>query len=518
MYPGAWSTRFPDKPAVIMADTGAQLSYADLEDRSLRLANWFRSIGLQTGDHVAMIAENRFEIIEAYWAALRSGTLITVVNRHLTPRESSYIIHDCDASVVIISAELASAVELAAHCEDIEHRVQVGGMPGQLAGAVDYEGILAGASAEKPDYEPRGGDMLYSSGTTGNPKGILPHLPEQSIEDPNVSMVQLFTALYGFDEESVYLSPAPLYHAAPIRFVMTAHSRGGTAVIMPRFDPEFALETVEKYRVTHSQWVPTMFVRMLKMPAEQRERYDVSSMKAAIHAAAPCPIDVKRKMIEWWGPVIHEYYASTEGNGVTVINSEDSLRKPGSVGRDGLLGTVHICGPDGAELPPGEVGTIYFEKPEGTEPFTYYKDEGKTLSSRHPDHPDWTTTGDLGHLDEERFLFMAERGSFLIITGGVNIYPQEIENELALHPDVRDVAVVGRKDEELGEVAVAYVEAEDHVAPGDALTAEIVDWLEPRLARYKIPREFRYITEMPRTPTGKLVKRKLPETTEVPTA
>ncbi|GAA4391914.1 acyl-CoA synthetase [Brevibacterium pityocampae] len=510
MYPGKWAATTPDKPAVIMADTGETLTYAELEDRSLRLANHFRALGLQPGDHVAMIAENRMEIIEAYWAALRSGTFITVVNQHLTPAESSYIIHDCDASVVLVSTGLKSAHELNEECADIPQRIAVGG---PLPGAEEYEAVLAAASPERPDHEPRGDDMLYSSGTTGRPKGILPTLKDQSVEDENVPLIQLFTALYGFGEDTVYLSPAPLYHAAPIRFVMTTHARGGTVIVMPKFDAETALGLIEEHGVTHSQWVPTMFIRMLKLPAEVREKYDVSSMRAAIHAAAPCPIEVKRAMIEWWGPVINEYYAATESNGITVINSEESLRKPGSVGRDGLMGIAHICGPDGEELPPGEVGTIYFEADPDKDLFVYYKDEAKTAGTRHPVHEHWTTIGDLGHLDEDRFLFMAERKSFLIITGGVNIYPQEVESELALHPDVKDVAVIAEPDEELGEIAVAYIEAEDHVRPGEDLAEQIRirTWLADHVARYKIPRKFYFIDEMPRTPTGKLVKRKLTE-------
>lgn len=508
MYPGLWAASQPDKPAVIMADTKETLSYAELEERSLRLANHFRSLGLQPGDHVAIIAENRMEIIEAYWAALRSGTFITVVNRHLTVRESSYIIHDCDASVVLISAGLRVAEELNEACQDIPHRISVGDA---LPGADEYEAVLASASAVKPDYEPRGDDMLYSSGTTGNPKGILPAIKDQPVEHEDVPLVQLFTQLYGFDQDSVYLSPAPLYHAAPIRFVMTTHSRGGTVVVMPKFDPETALSYIEECKVTHSQWVPTMFVRMLKLPQEVRDKYDVSSMKAAIHAAAPCPIEVKQKMIKWWGPVINEYYAATEANGITVLNSEEALAKPGSVGRDGLMGIAHIVGPDGEELPAGEVGTIYFEIEENREPFVYYKDDEKTKGTRHPVHERWTTTGDLGYLDEDRYLFISERKSFLIISGGVNIYPQEIENQLALHPDVRDLAVVGAPDEELGEIVVAYLEVEDHVRPGEELAEEIREWLSDKLARYKIPREFRFINEVPRTPTGKLVKRKLVE-------
>ncbi len=509
MYPGVHAQAHPDKPALIMADTEDVLTYAQLEERSLRLANHFRSLGLEPGDHVAIVAENRFEIVEALWAALRSGTLITAVNRHLTPDEASYIVHDCQAKVILLSGKLDQAAELAGLCQDIEHRIWIGE---RLDGYDSYEEVVAAASDVKPDYEPRGDDMLYSSGTTGRPKGILPELKTQSVDDPNVPLVQLFTQVYGFDADSVYLSPAPLYHAAPLRYVMTTHARGGTAVIMPRFDPEEALAVIQRYRVTHSQWVPTMFIRMLKLPQEVRDSYDVSSMQYAIHAAAPCPAEVKKRMIDWWGPVIYEYYASTEAAGLTLISSEEALRKPGSVGRDGYMGTIHVCGPDGEELPAGQTGLVYFEVAEGRTPFQYFGDEAKTAESRHPEHDTWVTTGDMGWIDEDRYLFLADRTSFLIITGGVNIYPQEIENALALHPDVRDVAVVGEPDEELGEIVVAYLEPEDHVEPSQDLGGEVRAWLDGRLSTFKIPRRFHTIESLPRTPTGKLVKRRLDPT------
>lgn len=528
MYPGKWAAQTPDKPAVIMADTGAQLSYAQLEERSLRLANHFRAAGLGVGDHVAVIAENRFEIIEAYWAAQRSGVLITVVNRHLTPSEVSYIVHDCDAAIVLVSRTLEHANALIEACADVPEIIVIGGSsaPDRGVGAdgvdgggaerplLDYEAVLAAASPERPDYEARGDDMLYSSGTTGRPKGILPAPLDQPVEDPNVAIVQLFTKLLGFNRDTVYLSPAPLYHAAPIRFVMTTHAQGGTAVIMPRFDEREALTVIERYRVTHSQWVPTMFVRMLKLPEEVRRAADTSSLRVAVHAAAPCPVEVKRAMIEWWGPVIWEYYAATEANGVTAISSEDALAHPGSVGRDGLKGIAHICGPDGEELPPGEVGVIYFENDKA---FEYYKDADKTAGTRHPDHPTWTAIGDLGWMDEDRFLYLADRQRFLIISGGVNIYPQEIENELALLPALSDVAVVGEPDEELGQIVVAYATAvdpssaddADPQAAAEALAADVVAHLRDRLARFKIPRVLCVVDELPRTPTGKLVKRNL---------
>ena len=506
MYPGVHAATHPDKPAVIMADTGQALTYQQLEERSLRLANDFRSRGLVPGDHVAIAVENRFEIVEALWAALRTGTYITAVNRHLTADESSYIIHDCGAKVVLLSGELEVAGELAELCADVPHRIAIGSA---LPGFESYEDVLAASSDVKPEREPRGDDMLYSSGTTGRPKGILPAPRDIDISDPDVPLIQLFTQVFGFDTDTVYLSPAPLYHAAPLRFVMTTIARGGTAVIMPRFDAEGALETIQRYGITHSQWVPTMFIRMLKLPQEVRDSYDVSTMRCAIHAAAPCPAEVKQKMIEWWGPIIFEYYASTESAGLTLVNSEESLRKPGTVGRDGFMGTVHICAPDGEELPAEETGIVYFEVAEGREPFEYYGDEQKTAESRHPQNPRWVTTGDMGWIDEDRYLFLADRTSFLIITGGVNIYPQEIENALALHPDVRDVAVVGEPDEELGEIVVAYLEPEDHVGPDQDLGAQVREWLDGRLSRFKMPRRVHTISSLPRTPTGKLVKRKL---------
>lgn len=514
MYPGKWAAKNPDKPALIMADTEAVLTFGELEDRSLRLANHLRSIGLEKGDHIAVMAENRFEIIEALWAALRTGAIITVVNSHLTAAESAYIVDDCDARVLLLSTQLEKSSEVAAGCQQVENRIRIDAVSDGEAGEVfsgwdEYEAVLAAASALRPEVEPRGDDMLYSSGTTGRPKGILPGATDLLIEDEDVPLISLFRTLYGFDDETVYLSPAPLYHAAPLRFVMTTHSQGGTVVVMPRFDAEEALGLIEKHRATHSQWVPTMFIRMLKLPGEVRRSFDVSSLQVAIHAAAPCPPEVKRAMIEWWGPVIYEYYAATESNGLTIIDSQQALERPGSVGRDGVKGIVHICGPDGEELPPGEIGVIYFEATAAL--FEYYKDPAKTAASRHPDHPDtWATTGDMGYLDEDRFLYIAERATGLIIVGGVNIYPQEIENALALRPQIADVAVVGRADDELGQAPVAFVQLADGVAEAGQ-AEEIRSWLVDRLARFKIPREFYFVPELPRTPTGKLVKRKLPD-------
>ncbi len=316
--------------------------------------------------------------------------------------------------------------------------------------------------------------------------------------------------MYAFSPETVYLSPAPLYHAAPLRFTATVQTLGGTVVVMDRFDAEGALAAIERYRATHSQWVPTMFVRMLKLPPEVRARYDVSSMRVAIHAAAPCPIDVKRAMIDWWGPVIYEYYAATEGVGITFIDSAQWLEHPGSVGRGGL-GEVRIADAEtGALVPAGRVGTVYFERHDGPL-FTYHNDPEKTRASRHPEHDNWGTTGDLGYLDEEGWLYLTDRTAFMIISGGVNIYPRDAEDALALHPAVFDVAVIGVPDPEMGEAVLAVVQPVPGAVPGPELERELIAHTRTHVAAFKAPRRVVFTDDMPRTPTGKLVKQKLRE-------
>lgn len=510
MYPGTFAATHPDRPAVIMAETGEGLTYRELEDGSVRLARTLHEHGLRRGDVVALLSDNHPRVFEVYWAAQRAGLLVTAVNHHLSADEAAYIVADSGARALVVSAATeALATAIVDGTPDVALRLAFGGT---VAGYRDYDEVVGAQSAEPMADQPRGGDMLYSSGTTGRPKGIQPTLPERQIDEPGDLYVAVFTPMYGFGEDTVYLSPAPVYHAAPLRFGATIQSTGGTVVMMHRFDPEQALAAIEHYRVTHSQWVPTMFVRMLKLPEETKARYDLSSLRVAIHAAAPCPVDVKRAMIDWWGPVLHEYYSSSEANGITFIDSRQWLERPGSVGPAGL-GTIHICddGDDGRgrELAPGEVGTVYFER--DTVPFRYHNDPDKTRDSQHPEHETWTTTGDLGYVDEDGFLYLTDRKSFMIISGGVNIYPQEIEDVLVLHDAVADVAVIGVPHEEMGEAVFAVVAPAPGREPSDALAEELLEHVRGRIARYKTPRRLVFTDDLPRTPTGKLVKHRLRE-------
>jgi fatty-acyl-CoA synthase len=504
MYPGTYAATSPQQPAVIMADGTETLTYAELDEQSARLARLLHDRGLRRGDNVALLAENSGRYYEVYWAALRSGLYLTAVNHHLQQSEISYILNDCGARALVVSAAKAPlAAAVMAETPNIGSRFVFGG---ERPGFDDYEQALAATPPEPPADNRAGADMLYSSGTTGLPKAIRPPLPERRVDEPGDPLVSVFGPMYGFGRDTVYLSPAPLYHAAPLRFGGFTHALGGTVVVLPSFDPVEALRAIERFRITHSQWVPTMFVRMLKLPEEQRTRYDLSSHRIAIHAAAPCPVDVKRAMIGWWGPILREYYAATEGNGATFIDSQQWQRKPGSVGPAGL-GTLHICAEDGTEQAAGAIGLAYFER--DTLPFTYHNDPDKTRAAQHPEHPAWTTTGDIGYLDEDGYLFLTDRKAFTIISGGVNIYPQEIENVLALHPKVFDIAVIGVPDPEMGEQVKAVVQPAPGVTPDPELAAELLAFVRDRIAHYKTPRSVDFVDDLPRTATGKLQKGKL---------
>ncbi len=501
MYPGHWGKVTPDKPAVIDASTGETVTHGQLDERSTRLARLLQAAGLRSGDHIALFMENHVRYFEVVWAALRSGLIFTTVNRYLTAEEAGYIVDNCDAKALVTSRYLAEAatglLPLAPGC----------GLRLMADGAADgfepYEEALAAASAEPLEEEPLGDFMLYSSGTTGRPKGIIRPQRPASARD-GLPIGSALGALFRVDDQSVYLSPAPLYHAAPLAFTLCTTAVGGTVVMMRSFDPVEALAAIERHRVTHSQWVPTMFNRMLKLPEEDRTRFDLSSHRVAIHAAAPCPRPVKEAMFEWWGPIIYEYYAGTELNGLTFASPKDWLSHPGTVGKP-VLGVIRICDDEGDEVPVGEVGIVYFEQP--VQPFGYHKDPGQTKSSQNPKHPTWTTLNDVGRVDEDGFLYLTDRATFMIVSGGVNIYPQEIEDCLVVHPAVEDVAVIGVPNEDLGEEVKAVVQVRPGVEAGPDLEKELIAWTRERLSHYKCPRSVDFEDQLPRLPTGKLYKR-----------
>lgn len=505
MYPGSHAQSTPEKPAVIMAGSGRVVTYRELDEHSAKFARVLYDAGLRPGDVLALLSDNAPECFELYWAAMRSGLYITAMNRHLGAEELAYIVQDSGARALVASASLSSVAEaLVPLTPEVERRFVFGG---EITGYESYVGALETAGPRLID-QPRGAEMLYSSGTTGKPKGVRTPLPDRQVDDPGDLLVTLFQKMYGLDSDDVYLSPAPVYHAAPLRWCGVFHALGATVVMMEKFDAEAALRSIQHYQVTATQMVPTMFVRMLKLPAQVRESYDVSSLKVAVHAAAPCPADVKRQMISWWGPILHEYYSSTEGNGATFIDTEQWLRKPGSVGRS-ALGPIHICDDSGNELPNGEVGLVYFEREEL--PFVYHNAPEKTRSAQHPQHPNWTAIGDVGYVDDDGYLFLTDRKSFMIISGGVNIYPQEVEDVLVLHPAVHDVAVIGVPDPEMGEQVKAVVTPGDGIDPDTDLEQELIEHVRGRVAHYKAPRSVDFVDELPRTSTGKLVKRKLRE-------
>ncbi|TCD06567.1 acyl-CoA synthetase [Erythrobacteraceae bacterium CFH 75059] len=504
MHPITHAKSRPDHPAVIMAGSGERLSYAEMDALANRMARLLRRLGLAPGDAFGLLMENRLEYLPLAWASQRIGTVLVPISTHLTASEVAYILEDSGSRVLVTSArfgDLARDVCGMGAGETVQAIVMDAAEEDPRAAGP----MLAEQSAEPLPDPVAGYEMLYSSGTTGRPKGIRPVAPPDP--DPLVAgpLVMLVAGGFGFpaDGSCVYLSPGPLYHAAPLRWAMTVHRLGGTVVVMERFDAEGALAAIERHRVNSSQWVPTHFVRLLKLPEEVRHRYDLSSHARAVHAAAPCPVEVKREMIAWWGPILLEYYAGSEGNGMTLINSADWLEHPGSVGR-AIYGTLHICDEQGAELPAGETGLVYWDAPQ---PFAYHNDAAKTAAVTHPQG--WTTLGDIGRVDADGFLTLTDRQSHMIISGGVNIYPQEIENHLVGHPAVVDAAVIGVPDPEMGEQVVAVVQPADPGARAEELGRELEKWLAPRLARYKMPRRYEVRAQLPREANGKLYKHRL---------
>ncbi len=492
----------PNKPAYIMAKTGEVVTYGQLEERANRCSQFFRAMGLQPKDHIAVMMENNARYLEIICAAQVAGLIYTTISTHLTAAEIEYIVNDCEAKVFIASPYKKDVAEaLRGSIPNVQHCLSVGGA---MEGYRPYEETVADYPATPIPEDIEGRDMLYSSGTTGRPKGVLINVPDLPFGEMHPAAMGMIT-IGGLNTETVYLSPAPLYHAAPLRWCMWTLRMGGTVVVMDHFDPEEALVCIDKYKVTTSQWVPTMFIRMLKLPEEVRKKYDCSSMKFAVHAAAPCPIPVKEQMIAWWGPIILEYYAGTEGNTFLAITSQEWLAHKGSVGRP-FIGTIHILDENENELPPGEPGGIYVENGM---PFEYHNDPTKTKGSRTS--KGWSTLGDIGFVDADGYLYLTDRKADMIISGGVNIYPQEAENVLVTHPKVADVAVFGIPNEDFGEEVKAVVQPADMADAGPALEAELLAFCQANLAKIKCPRSIDFEKELPRYPTGKLFKRLLKE-------
>jgi len=502
MHVGAVAAATPDKAAVIMAGAGTT-TYAELDAAANRLAHLLYELGLRPGDHIAFMLDNRPEFFVCAWAAQRSSLYYTPVSTRLLAGELGYILDNCEAQVFIAAAAFA---EVATTAVDGLPRLRLClALDGDIPGFYDYRELVDAHPATPLARELEGEAMLYSSGTTGRPKGIRRQLTEAALgSDPQ--RVRL-PVLYGMDADTVYLSPAPLYHAAPLGFCMSLLRLGATLVVLERFDPEHALQLIERHRVTHTQLVPTMFIRLLKLPERVRTRYDLSSMRGVVHAAAPCPVEVKRRIIDWWGPIVHEYYAGTEANGFVTCDSAQWLAHEGTVGH-AVVGEVHILDENGDERPVGDTGTVYFA--DGPT-FEYHGDPAKTASVRDPQGRGWTTLGDIGRLDEDGFLYLTDRRSYMIISGGVNIYPQECESILALHPKVADVAVIGVPDPDMGEQVKAVVQPVSIEDADDALETELIAYCRDRLAHYKCPRSIDFRAELPRHPTGKLYKRLLRE-------
>jgi long-chain acyl-CoA synthetase len=500
-HPGIHARMSGAKPAIIMAGSGAVLTYRGLEARSNQLAQLLRGRGVGPGDHAAVLLDNELSYLETCWAAQRCGLYMTPINCHLTASEVSYIMGDCGARALIAGGRFGNLLpQLRPSLASLPVRLAVGGA---LPGFEPYDEAIAQYPQSPVPDETEGWLMFYSSGTTGKPKGVMRPLSGAPFGVGETELTLLLQLFYGMTESAVYLSPAPLYHAAPLRWIMAAHRIGATVVVMERFDAVATLQAIERYKVTHAQFVPTHFVRMLKLPAEVRDQYDVSSLRRVVHTAAPCPIEVKRAMLDWWGPIIHEYYAGSESNGFCTIGPEEWLGHPGSVGRS-IVSTIHIVDDSGRELGPGETGLIWFE---GGPRFEYHNDPQRTDEAFND--RGWSTLGDIGHIDEKGYLYLTDRASNMIIRGGVNIYPREIEDILIMHPEVADVAVIGVPDLELGEQVKAVVQPANSGDAGPELAARLMAFCAQYAARFKCPASVEFVGELPRLPSGKMLKRAL---------
>lgn len=507
-HPSFHAERTPDKPALIIADTGETLTYRELDDGSNRVARLLRSLGLRPGDRIAVMLRNSPEFAMVYWGAQRCGCMITLLSTHLKPAEAAYILGDSEARALILSASIGETPRaLAAQARELIPGVQAIYYAGDdpIEGASPLDAALAEMPAQPVPDEISGFHMIYSSGTTGRPKGIVLPFEPGPIDEFNA--LEGVMPIYRELDPLVSLNVGPMYHGAPLSTMLIAHRLGGTMVTQRKFSAEGVLRAIDEWKVNIAQFVPTMFVRMLALPDNVRKRYDLSSLRMAIHAAAPCPVEIKRQMIEWWGPILFEYYGSTEGVGATAITSEEWLERPGSVGKSSL-GPIHICDEDGNLLPPGESGVIYFEALPGRK-IEYLNDAAKTRRASHPEHDNWLTVGDIGKLDEDGYLYLTDRKDFMIISGGVNIYPQAIEDCLIVHPRVLDVAVIGVANPEYGEEVKAIVQPKDPADSGPDLEADLRDWVSTRISKVTWPRSYEFVDELPRLPSGKLAKHEL---------
>ena len=503
MYCGLQVKNRAEQPAVIMAGSGETVTYAQLEQRTNRLAHFLRATGLKRLDHYSIFMENNIHYIECCGAGERAGLYYTCVNSYLTAAELAYILGNSESKVLITStAKREVALNALADCPQIKCCLIADG-PGDGNRVVNLRDVVNQFPDTPISDEALGTPMLYSSGTTGRPKGILRPLPGNG-PALQLPMADAVAKLWQYREGLVYLSPAPLYHAAPIIGVSLAIRFGGTVIIMEHFDPEQYLALVERYRVTHSHLVPTMFSRMLKLPADVRLRYDLSSLEIAIHGAAPCPIPVKEQIIQWWGPVIHEYYSATEGLGFAACDSTEWLAHRGTVGRV-MLGELHVLDEQMQPVPKKTPGTLWFKT---ASPFEYFNDPSKNKETRSADGT-LSTVGDVGFVDEDGYLYLTDRRAFMIISGGVNIYPQECENLLITHPKVADAAVFGVPNDDLGEEVKAVVQPMPEFSPSAEFASELIGFCREHLAHYKCPRSIDFEEQLPRLPTGKLYKRLL---------
>jgi long-chain acyl-CoA synthetase len=494
-----YSERTPHKPAAIIAETGETLDFRTLDERSARLAHELVQRGLPEGAVIAILIANDIRYFELAWAARRAGLYYVPVSTHLTAGEAEYILQDCGAEVLFIGTELLPVLQGMSAASRQRLRIVVVDGDAPPLGERSYRDIVDAGPMPPLPQRAQGLDFAYSSGTTGKPKGIKHRM--QSDPAMQRSLAGGWLSFFSFSADTVYLSPAPLYHAAPLRFSIRTMDAGGTAVVMRRFHPEHCLAAIEKYRITHSQWVPTMFVRMLALTADVRSGYDLSSHRYALHGAAPCAQHVKRQMINWWGEILWEYYSMSERAGATVISAQEWLAHPGSVGRC-KQSTLHILDEERHECATGVDGVICFE---GSPKFEYHNDPVKTAASHTPEG--WVMVGDIGHVDAEGYLYLTDRLANMIISGGVNIYPQEAENLLSAHPLVAEVAVIGVPNAEFGEEVKAVVELHDPALAGDTTAQALMAFCREHLSHVKCPRSVDFIQKLPRSETGKLMKR-----------